>query len=428
MIIKKESNLWLFVALLCGVGVSYFYFLNQSCDSILYDPDEIEYIDAGRLLFLEFKAHPTRTIGYPIFLQFLKFISSEGNYRTALFLGQVFLWLGAGFFFYKTILLEAKQRIALNFLILYFTLVGPLAVFYKEKTEILMLFLLTSCLYFFIRYLKFKNYWSLLIAFSLFCYSILVRPTCLYLSFVFLAFLLFYFYRNRQMKWIFRFATIFIFTIGLQFLLMFRTYQEVEFTKIDELTAYLYLDGYVKNYDIFRSKAKNDEAWKKEIKIRRDKLGLPRDSFPNKLLSVDWKKKNQIISKQLKTTIQNEPVNLILVIVRNIFSNSLGGSDIRYCGDSSINKLIIKYVYIFSRGQNIMFIGLFYMSILLFFWNSRKSKILLIQLPIIAIILNIIIGSGISFAQGDRFHFLMYPMIIYLCFTSYKFYKKPPLP
>lgn len=382
--------------------------------------DSVEYLDAMSLLFEEFKGHPTRPIGFPIFLKLIAIISGKSFNYFIFFCSQFVLWLLTAFFIYKIIAIFKPKKMALGLAIFFQVLGAPAARMIWVMTEITYSFLLILIMYLFIKYIQTKKEALFYLMWLTLVYTILVRPPLMY-SILLLIGVFFIFFALRQQY----LTMIFVLILPLSaYLFQTQLVKEISgerrISYIGDITAYYYFDAYLHAKLNTNDKKGRNELWKKLHKDKRAELDLPYDNFPY----LVKKKKNWIeTSLYVRTEIYNDfnqyPITFLWTYGRNFFQNSVGGNYM--LRKTHNNKPMLTKIYFWiTRFQNLLLTFSFFISVFFFLFRFRQRTISLniILSLLLLIIFNHVLTDPISFVQGDRFRVVIYPLYIMLFILS----------
>lgn len=192
--------------------------------------------------------------------------------------------------------------------------------------------------------------------------------------------------------------------IMFQYGVMYKTYDKATVSFIDKITWYYYLGA--------ESQAKAE--------------GIPLNSIiESRRLEFSGKSFNeqsQISSADMKRQIRENAYIVFKQWGLNIVENSISGnsviSSIRRENQSEFMNKFARLLHLVSRFQNIFFTLVFFFSI--FFLAKKKFNYSITIFLLTAIVGYVIITSGISFWQGDRFHYILYQSIIIIFLLSIK--------
>ena len=264
-------------------------------------------------------------------------------------------------------------------------------------TEPLVSFTLSLITYCLLKYSKNQKAKYLIIAASLLNLAILIKPGFLYLGiFASLGLITYLVYFNKciRSKKLLSFFILSIVLILIQNISMYRNYEKFTTSFIDKITWYHYLGA--------ESYAVANNTSLKTIKESR-KLDLSEKSF---------KEISQICKDDLKRQIMNHPHIIFKQWILNIANNSISGSSIlNVKGDKNrLSSVFSELFYIITSFQNFFFILIYLFSVITILRGFFRCNFAIILLA--TLVAYVILTSGISFWQGDRFHYILYPTII----------------
>ncbi len=129
----------------------------------------------------------------------------------------------------------------------------------------------------------------------------------------------------------------------------------------------------------------------------------------------------RVAATDFKKQLTSNPVNLIKAYCINLFINSTKGSAAVFGCENKKNSSYFNFFYVLfkavSKVQNcaLTFIGLLLSLLTLLQWKRNEMFFKLAAI----VIFFIIFISGISSDQGDRFHIVLYPLILLLLCNYY---------
>ncbi|MFK7770672.1 MAG: hypothetical protein AB8F94_00980 [Saprospiraceae bacterium] len=320
-----------------AITLSIFFFLGilllkcNSFDFLTRGADSFEYEDAG-LLFLtqDFSAHPTRMLGYSLPVGFFRLISNSDLqfYLLNLFFNYS-CWLMTNLLLFKSLKLILKNNKQALFYTLLFTFhVGIFVQSTQILSEIFYIFLITFSIFFLIKHQIEKHFRLLLFSFLAFCLSILVRPTLQYFLIFIIPLLIgkIYYQDKNKVKKITTVFIIFVSTIGLQLVIMNKSFNTNKLSNIDTLTLHLYFGNYAEQWCVSRNLDIAGKAWGKEVKRRRLLIG--KEKINQAILrKKDWKDYNEFVIDDFLQKFQINKICFGEAFFRNILSNSIGGNN-----------------------------------------------------------------------------------------------------
>jgi hypothetical protein len=186
-------------------------------------------------------------------------------------------------------------------------------------------------------------------------------------------------------------------TLGVQSLLMKKTFDTYRLTYIDDITWYRYGGALATN--IYENNCISNACFREE-QGKRDRLI---DTMSNEEMSA-------IAKADRKDILSNKTAAFIKMMKVNISTNLLSGS-VKESESKWLNRLTV-FNNLFLSIVPFFFYGFF---ILIPAWRKKLSiEIHLTLIFILSIIAYTILTSGISAYQGDRFHIAFYPISLLL--------------
>lgn len=383
-------------------------------------PDSYTYITASSILYNGLDPHHSRTMGYSALAGLPHVVFSEPT------LNQMISWnyfLNFNLWLMTIITLFAALRLHLNkkssFLLTLFFIfcIGNIGLISDILTETLACLLITLIGYQLLYFHKRKAGLNLAYAVALMNFLVLVRPGMIYMTVIFNSIFFVYIIKYKVLLFLKVILPV-AFTILMIFIqasLIYKAHGNFTISYIDKYTWYLYL-GAQSSAD-----AKNISFPSKERDIRN-----------NIMNPLSYKERYELANMDLVKQLKSHPKLIFSNFVNNILGNIVVGN-MRIAIAEDYSKVpyfnhIRYYLYLISKAQNILFSFLGLFLTLLFLIRYR-----LLSLPLlmsIAIICYIIITSGISFWQGDRFHLVFYPLLLIVLsyfLANYKWFNKSKL-
>jgi hypothetical protein len=325
------------------------------------------------------------------------FRSSNETVIAYSFFVNVFCWLATFLLLFEILKQFIKPKLAFFFSVLAIFFVGNTAFVFHLLTENIYVFFIVLGFYFLMKYYKEKSFWLLSVSLSIFILSMLIKPGSKFLAIVFVLYFGKELYKNYKSR-----ATFFIY--GSLLLVFVQCagikYQFGNFTLsyIDSVTYYNYIG----------SKAM-DFKYGKDY----DQLKNPRTEF---IFSFECNAQRKIATEDFKQQLQFNKLNLLRAYFSDILDNSNSGNicisdceNIKKRSSFAFWKLLFFDI---SQWQNRIFTIIGFCLSLFYFFKSYKNEIFFSFISFF--ILYIIVLSGISCGQGDRFHVITFPFVIVL--------------
>jgi hypothetical protein len=402
--------------LLFAVLLIIIYFISLNVGDCIFNekyiaPDCYSYIDASNMLFNEFKPHPTRTMGFALILGLPKIVNQTitNNQYIAFGIFINFLsWIGGIIFLHKTLSFFLKRKAAFWVTLFSVANLGCLATIFLVLTESVTSLLLSIILYYLVKFSRDKKFINLIFAVSIINLLVVIRPGFFYLSillsFIILCFIVYKRLWNNKM---YSLIIISLFPLIFQILMIYNIYGNLTPSYIDKITWYYYLGA--ETQSLKTNSTYNIERQQREINLK----------------GKTWNEISQISSSDMKKQLSDNFPELIHEYIKNLFENTKNLSPwIVYTQYATNKKNIISTLlgYI-SLLQNVFYISLLGLSLILLI---KYYKVNLAIYILIGIALYVFLTSGISASQGDRFHIIIYPMImtIFLKITTENAYLR----
>jgi hypothetical protein len=305
-------------------------------------------------------------------------------------------WIGASLLLMEIISGFLKRKLAFFFTLAYIGCIGSTVIAFHLLAENIFTFFLMLFVFFLQKYYREKRFFFLAVAIAVLILSMLVKPASQFIAIIMVLYFiktLFLNYKKKAMLFVYiALLAVFVQVAGIKF-----QFGDCTISYIDAVTYYNYIG----------SKAlciKNGQEF--------DQYHNPRTNIFN----FEPKVQNKIASDDLKFQLKTNRINLLNAYADDVFGNTVSGS--AYLSECK-NRLGKSYFNAFrnlllkiSEWQNIVFtiIGFLLSVFYLFKWNKAQKQEVLISI----FILYIMLSSGISCGQGDRFHIVAFPFIIIL--------------
>jgi hypothetical protein len=387
--------------LLILIGLAWLEILNVllqlDCQNLIY-PDSQNYHQSAEKMFLKFTGHFYRPLlmafitGFPYLLG----SSSSGIYQWSFFVN-VFCWLGTALLCFEILKHFLSEKRAFWFAGFSFLIVGSVVLNFHLLTENIYVFFIICSVYFLFRYYKEKQFWTLSLALSLVLVSMLIKPGSKFLAIFFCLYFVKEILKNYKNKSIlFLYASLTL--IMIQLIGMKVQYGNFTISYIDGVTYHNYLF----------SKAeciKNGEEY--------NQINNPRSEY---LFSLNFTEQKKVALEDLKHQMQFNTINVFKAYLSDIYENTIKGNsciyDLKNKKELSYFDSVKESFFWISKWQNRVLTVLGFSLSLFFLLKKNKN-----DLPyrfIAFYILYIMILSGISCGQGDRFHLVTFPFVIIL--------------
>lgn len=319
----------------------------------------------------------------------------------------VFCWLLTGLILFEMLKEYVSARMAFLFTLLYFFSIGTIVLIYHLLSENIYTLFIMLVFYFLQRYYQTirdnqnktdaKAFLFLSIALSTIVLSVLVRPGCKWLA---LLFLLYFF--NEIKRFYKTKAALLIY--GSLFMILIQCagirYQFGNFTisYIDSVTYYNYLGSKALAYQQGRH------------------YDMATDPRTHHIFSLEPPQIHEEAQRDLWMQLKTNKKGLLYAYGSDLYDNSISGSyPLSECKDvmgTPHFDFWKQFFFVLSQWQNrILTIMAVLLATFFFFSSFRKEPFF----SLMAVYIGYTIAtSGISCSQGDRFHLVVFPFVLYL--------------
>jgi hypothetical protein len=322
----------------------------------------------------------------------------------------IFCWLGTSILLFEILKQFIKEKWAFGFAILPFFILGNIILNFHLLTENIFVFFIMLAFYLMFQYYKTAKFWYLSLSVSLFLSSMLIKPGAKFLAIIITLFFIKEIFRSYKSKsMIFLYGSVLM--IVIQVIGMRVQYGDFTISYIDGVTYHNYLC----------SKA---ECFKNGKKY--SQLNNPRAEY---LFSLDFTEQKRVALEDFKNQIKTNFPNLVKAYFSDVTENSKSGNscieDLKNYDNKVDFSFWKEFVFDISKWQNRLFtlLGIVLSGFFLFKGFKKEKANFLVAF----FITYIIVLSGISCGQGDRFHLVTFPFVVLLLanFLSTKNYFKP---
>ena len=391
----KYHFLIIFVGLCCLETLNFLLQLNRQ--TIVY-PDCSNYLESAQNMYLKFTGHYYR----PMVMAFITgipylFGSSDAGIFEWSFMVNVFCWLGNSIVLFEIMKNFVKEKIAFWFAILPFFILGNIIWNYHILTENIFVFFIVLAVYFLLQYYKTRQFWYLSLMVSIVLSSMLVKPGAKFLGIVVLLFFIREIYRNYKSK-----SMVLIYgsllMVVIQFVGMRVQYGDFTLSYIDAVTYHNYICSKAECY-------KNGEEY--------SQLNNPRADY---LFSLDFTNQKKVASADLKKQITTNFPNFVKAYFSDVLENSVAGNscigDLKNYSDENNFTFWKQVVFDITKWQNRIFTLLTVLLSSFFLLKTFRKPDAFTFISFF--VLYILLLSGISCGQGDRFHVITFPFAMVL--------------
>jgi hypothetical protein len=371
--------------------------LHLSSQTFIY-PDSFSYFDAATDLFVHLRGHCYRPIGFA-FLTGLPYLF--GAKGVAIFSWSISLnvlfWLGSAILLFQLAKQFCKPSWAFFVALMYLSCVGPATITQHLLTENTYTFLILLFLFFWDRYQSSNRYLFLSIGLGVLLFSMLVKPGSKFLAILVFVYVIQIIYQHRKSR-----STLFIYgamvLIAVQLVGMKAQFGNATLSYIDGITYHNYLCT-------------------KAVCLQE---GVPYHQINNEraayLHQFSLSERKNIAATDFTHQLTSNTLNLIKAYASNLWDNIISGSP--YIQDCVNRNAVASFdqtkaiVFAVSKWQNRFFTSL---GVLLALWTLvRYKQTGKTALMASIILLYIVLLSGVSCSQGDRFHLVIYPFTMLL--------------
>jgi len=386
-------------------------FLLQLDKQTLVYPDCDNYLESAQKMFHKFTGHYYR----PMVMAFITgipylFGSSDAGIFTWSLLVNIGCWLGTSLLLFEMAKHFVREKIAIVFAVLPFLILGNIILNFHLLTENIFVFFVMFAFYLLFRYYKTQQFWYLSLSLSLMLSSMLIKPGAKFLAIIVTLFFVKEIFRNYQSK-----SIIFIYgsllMIVIQVVGMRVQYGDFTISYIDGVTYHNYICSKAECY-------KNGKEY--------SQLNNPRAEY---LFSLDFTDQKKVAAADLNNQIQTNFPNLLKAYFDDLRDNAVSGNaciiDLKNHTNNANFSFWKTLVFDVTKWQNRILTLLAILLSAFFLFRCYKRERLYFFIAFF--ITYIIVLSGVSCGQGDRFHLVTFPFVILLLakFSADKGWIKP---
>lgn len=393
---KYRFHLLLILAALAWIFV--FDHLMQCRLQLFISPDANSYQESAEKLYVFFRGDAYRPLLMALIIG-IPYLFGGDDSSIYLFGDWINLlcWLGSLLLLLEILNQSLKPKIAFYFALSCVFLIGINALVFELATESIYLFFMVSACYFLVKYYQTEAFKFLCIALSIIVLSMLVKPGSKFLAIIATVFFIkeIIFNYSSRFAWLIygSYLAVVLQCVGIKC-----QFHNFTISYIDAVTYYDYLGAKAESQ---RSDKPFKQVW------------LERATY---IYSRPYPEQKQIASKDFIHQIQDNTGNFFKAYWLNLKENATSGStnvriaeNIKQSDDFEKTKTLVFNI---STYQNIILsiVG-FVLSIL--FLAHRKE----IEKPFLFpafFIVYIVLLSGVSCSEGDRFNVVTFPMAIVL--------------
>ena len=391
----KYHFLIIVLGLFCLEALNFILQLDKQ--TIIY-PDCSNYLESAQKMYLKFTGHYYR----PMLMAFITgipylFGSSDTGIFEWSFVVNVFCWLGTSIILFEIIKNFVNEKTAFWFAILPFFIFGNVILNYHLLTENIFVFFIILSFYFLFQFYKTSKFWYFSLSLSLLLITMLIKPGTTFFGIIIMLFFIKEIFKNyKQKSMIFLYGSLLLITI--QVVGMKAQYGDFTISYIDGVTYHNYICSKAECF-------KNGKEY--------NQINNPR---AENLFSLDFTDQKKVALEDLKNQVQNNFQNLVKAFFSDVIENFKTGNscieDLKNHENKTDFSFWKKIIFDITKWQNriFTFFGLL-LSALFLYTNFRKERAYFF---VTIFITYIIVLSGISCGQGDRFHLVTFPFVILL--------------
>lgn len=379
------------------------------------------YLEAGKLLWLEFQLHSFRTFGYPVLtgIPFL-FGASEQSARVFLVL------VNTGIFAYSAILLYniasgylKNTRISVAISLIYIFSPGLLFINFATLSEPFFILCLLLAVKFLIRFAKERNSNDIVFTAFWVVFSATVRPINLHFAVIILVIIVgILIIHTKSVTRTLIVAVFSVIMIIIPMLIMKKTYGVFTYTNNSKYMLYHYLGSYASSIPQSSQIAMYDSFHRNALRV--DSTGFREGEMITD--KARWKRRDSFYSASLKNILAARKKQLLVAIFNNCIENATTESHFIKPSDfKSGYRPVGEILQSISKLQNALFSILAFLLITIscirFIYLMIRNQFSWVETPVMYAVFQtsiLIVLSSLSFWQGDRFSIVFYPLILFL--------------
>lgn len=388
----------IFILLIAVSWILAFDFMTQMSSQGIMHSDSYNYQESAKNLFIYCKGHIYRPIlmaaitGIP----YLFGCTDDFIFRFAFYVN-LCCWLVSFLLLFEILKAFVKPKTAFIFTVFSIFIVGNTVHVFHLLTETIYQFFIVLAFYLLLKYYTTKQFWYLSLSLSLLLSSMLIKPGSKFLAILITLYFIREIIKNYKDK-----SILFIYgslmMIGIQCAGMKCQFGNFTISYIDSVTYYAYIGS-------------------KAVCIKFDKeysqRGNPRADYLFSNEAIDQKR---IAAEDFKYQLQYNSLNLVRAYFSDVKENTVSGNscleEIKNYKKRSFFEYWKTILFDVSKWQNRLFTLFGFVLAAFFFFKRLKKPDILTTISFF--ILYIIVLSGISCGQGDRFHLVTFPFVILL--------------
>jgi hypothetical protein len=361
-------------------------------------PDSLNYLESAQNMYLHGKVHYYRPM-LMAFITGLPYLFGSVDamiFKWSLFVN-VFCWIGTAVILFGILKDFVTWKLAFWFAISSFFVLGNLALNFHLLTENIFVFVVMLAFYLLFQYYKTHQFRYLSLCLALLLSGMLIKPGAKFFALIICLFFLKEIFSNYKQKSI-------IFLYGSLLLILIQAVgMRIQYGNF----TISYIDG-VTYHNYICSKAdclKNGKEYN-QIDNRRAAY----------LFSLSYPDQKRVALEDLKHQIKTNSPNLVRAYFSDVLENSKTGNtciqDLQNKEGKDSFDFWKNFAFHITKWQNriLTLLGVFFSVFFLFKTYKKPNPVSFISF----FVLYIIVLSGISCGQGDRFHLVAFPFTLLL--------------
>jgi hypothetical protein len=380
------------------------FLLQIDLQNIIY-PDSEGYHDAAKSLYLHAKGQNCRPILLAIIQGFpYIFGASDSIIFSSSFYINLFCWLGFSIVLFEISKNYFSLKTSFVLAIFPFFIFNNLVVVFHLLSENVFMFFTILGIYFLMKYRQSRQFWQLSLSLAIFVSSMLIRPGAKFFAIIMVLFFIKIVFINYRHK-----ATFLLYGSLMMVLVqcagLKHQFGHFRISYIDVITYHNYLGS---------------RAMCLKNGIEYSQYNNPRAEY---IYNYQSEFQVDIAAEDFKNQLRDNKTNLIKAYFIDILDNSKSGSgcvsDCKNIKKTTYFASVQKMLYHFTTCQNSIFSVIGFLIAVFFFFKFKKVQNLQFYFSIY--ILYTITTAGISCQQGDRFHAVLFPYILFLILYYLKY-------
>jgi hypothetical protein len=361
-------------------------------------PDCDNYLESAQKMYHKFTGHYYRpmVMAFITGIPYLLGSSDAGIFQWSLWVN-IFCWLGTSLLLFEIAKHFVKEKVAFVFAILPFFIMGNIILNFHILTENIFVFFILFAFYLLFQYYKTGKFWYLSLTLTLLLSSMLVKPGAKFLAIIITLFFIKEIFRNyRSKSMIFIYGSLLM--ILIQLVGMRVQYGDFTISYIDGVTYHNYICS---KADCF----KNGKEY--------SQMNNPRAEY---LFGLDFTDQKKVATEDFKNQIKTNFPNLVKAYFDDVRDNSISGNacitDLKNHANTDVFSFWKGFVFEVTKWQNRFFtlLAILLSAYFLLKYYRREKMYFFIAF----FITYIIVLSGVSCGQGDRFHLVTFPFVVLL--------------